>query len=228
MESFEEFSKNIMIAMATYNRKLITKICVENISKYKGLASLCIFDDHSTEYDKIDISSWGIVDSVNRFPTKLGIEDLRVQIHKVAASLKFKYIYHIDNDAYHDPNWLIRLYELRKSHDGLLGLYNSKFHIDRTLDDKGSYILRSSCPGISYFYEVSKLGNVPTEFGKRCWDYAFGDKLCPAAISNISYVEHFGADGVHNKDFDRDRACNPSSWLVDERIRILNILNSTR
>jgi hypothetical protein len=225
MESFEEFSKSIIVAMTTYNRKSITKLCVENITKYKGLSSVCIFDDYSTDYTQNDIKSWGNVDSVNRLYKKMGIEDLRVQIHKIASSLDFKYIYHIDNDAYHDPDWLKRLYELRSKHNGLIGLYNSKFHENRTIENFDDYILRSSCPGISYFYEIAKLGDVPTNFGKRCWDYAFGDKLAPAAISTISYVEHLGADGVHNRDFDRDRACNPTEWLIKERARILDLIS---
>jgi hypothetical protein len=223
MESFEEFCSKTVIATATYNRKQITEVCLKNLSSYRKNAALWIFDDHSTDIAMEELSIWAPGAEVFREPTKLGIEKLRLAIHRKAVSSGFKYIYHTDNDAYHDPNWLTRLYDIRQTHDGLIGLYNTNLHYHNNISQTDSLIMRKACPGISFFYEISKLKECPDKI-YNSWDYVFGDKLAPAAISKVSYVEHFGAGGIHNKDFDRDRAANPTPWLMEQRSRLIPLL----
>lgn len=209
--------------MTTFNRKRVTKLCLENIDKYRRSASLCVLDDHSTEYDLEELKSWTRSSAVVRLPNKMGINNLRVAAHKIAQKNNSKYVYHIDNDAYHDPNWMIRMYELSQEHKGVLGLYNTSHHFVATIKENTDVIHRRACPGLSFFYEVSALKEVPTTFNNS-WDFLFGDRIGNTLISKISYVEHLGADGIHNADFERDRAHNPTLWLKRERARLIPLL----
>ena len=223
METFEEFCQKTLIVMATYNRKQITEMCLKNLNSFRHGTALWVYDDHSTEISMEELSIWAPGAEVRRAATKLGIEKLRLEIHREAQKQNFKYIYHTDNDAYHDPEWLRRLYEIRQKHDGLIGLYNTNLHYHNNISVNDDIIMRKSCPGISFFYEISKLKECPDKI-YNSWDYVFGDKLAPAAISKVSFVEHFGAGGIHNKDFNRDRAANPTPWLAEQRARLIPLL----
>ena len=220
--NFEEFQKNILIVMTTFNRKAVTEICLKNIYDHKGSATLWVFDDYSTEYDLNYLKLIAPNAEFHRPQIKYGIEQLRLYIQLLASKTEYKFIYHIDNDCYHDPGWAKQLYKIYQQHKGLIGLYNTMHHFHRTIEAKGEYILRKACPGISFFYEQSKMLKIPTLYNS--WDFVFGDILGPAAISTNSYVEHFGANGMHNGDFESDRASNPTPWLIAERERILKIL----
>lgn len=41
----------ILICLPVYNRKDITELVLENLNKYKGDATLWVYNDWSTEYD---------------------------------------------------------------------------------------------------------------------------------------------------------------------------------
>ncbi len=93
-------------------------------------------------------------------------------------------------------------------------------------------VLKRTAPGVSMFFDrnmvekivsiLDKVGNYQDDFN---WDYrviAYLDK--PIITSSISYLEHFGAGGTHNMDFDRDRALNPTKYLQERREKIINYL----
>ena len=208
--------------MTTYNRKSITEVCLKNMEAVKGEATLWVVDDHSTEYGLNELQAIAPTSIIKRYPKKLGIEKLRSKIQQDALKTKFKYIYHTDNDAFHDPIWLERLFEIHKQHNTLIGLFNSEHHANRDMRFANQLAsinvkYRRACPGISFFFNMSLLKEIPEVKKGQCWDFIFGDKLLPAAISVTSYVEHLGADGLHNKSFDHDRAVNPTIWLQKQR-----------
>lgn len=220
---FNEFCKQVVIVMTTHNRKQTTEICLKNLNNTKQTATLWVYDDHSTQMSVEELSIWAPGAQVRKLPTKLGIDKLRLEIHKEALKSGFKYIYHTDNDAYHDPQWLNRIYEIHQKHDGLIGLYNTILHLHNNIKDEGDIMIRKACPGISFFYEIAKLPDVPDRI-YNSWDYVLGDKLAPAAISKVSYVEHLGAGGIHNPDFNRDRAHNPTPWLKEQRELLIPLI----
>ena len=222
----EEFEKSIVIAATTFNRKQISGICLKNLHALKGYCTLWIYDDHSTEYPLEFLQSIAPQATIKRAEKKLGIEKLRPLIHNEATQSGFKFIYHVDNDAYHDPNWRDELYRLYCKAPGLLGLYNSNLHQCYTTAEKDTYNVRKHCPGISFFYELSAIKDVNKGFGLT-WDMKFGDLFKSAHVTKTSFVEHLGAGGIHNPDFDRDRAINPTEWLKSERTRILKELGVT-
>ena len=224
MLSFDEFVKSTLIVMTTFNRKDITEICVKNIHEHKRDASLWIVDDHSTEYDINWLQSIAPNATIVQFTEKLGIEKLRYNIQVETLKTEYKFVYHTDNDAFHDPLWLVRLYELYYHNVPVLGLYNTNHHFKHTVKEYSNYILRSACAGISFWIEQEKIKSLPTEFNDS-WDYEFCNMLGKrAVVSEVSFVEHFGGGGIHNRDFERDRAYNPTTFLKNERPRILKLL----
>jgi len=234
-ETFQEFCQSLLIVMTTYNRKAVTEVCLKNMEAVKGEAALWVVDDHSTEYGLKDLERLAPTAMVRQYDKKLGVEKLRAQIQGDALKTLFKYIYHTDNDAYHDPDWLHRLFELHQKHTKLIGLFNSRHHFDKTIRfsdqlskmagfKKDDVRFRRACPGISFFFDMSLIKEVPAVGKGQCWDFAFGEKLLPAVISTTSYVEHFGADGLHNKTFDHDRSQNPTKWLQKQRTILIDQL----
>ncbi len=233
-QSFDEFTSNTIIVVTTYNRSAITRVCLENLSATKHHATLVILDDHSTDYDISDLKEWSQSNHVVRFGEKMHVDKLRAKAHEIGRLSGAKYIYHTDNDAYHDPLWLMKIYEMVSTGAHFVGLFSSKHHTKFTVNMSGNYILRTACPGISFFYELSALDR-SINFSNRItgqesnylsWDFVFGNILGLALISSTSYVEHFGADGIHNKSFDDDTAMNPSNWLKIRRNEILKTINT--
>lgn len=227
MESFEEFAKNTLIVMTTFNRGKMTKLSLQNIDQSKFQASLAVLDDHSSEYSLDELKSWAPTANIVRPEKKSGINKLRVIAHQMAFGGGYKYVYHVDNDSYHDPLWLHRLYEMRGSYSGLLCLYNTIHHRYHTISETSDCFIRKTTPGLSFFYEVSKLTTLPENF-YNSWDFVFGDILGPSCVSKVSYVEHFGAGGIHNNDFNRDRADNPTVYLKEKRDNIIKELTQEK
>ena len=187
--------------------------------------ALTVLDDHSTEFSLDELKSWTTSQAVFRPEKKLGINQLRLRAHEIAKEGGFKYVYHIDNDALHDPSWITQLAYMRTIHTGILCLYNTHHHFAYTVKETEDMALRTSTPGISFFYEVEKLKNIPNHF-YNSWDFVFGDLLGPSCVSKTSYVEHLGAGGLHNHDFERDRAHNPTLYLQEERSKIIKELTT--
>ena len=218
------FSKRVLILVTTHNRAAVTKVCLSNLSATKGQASLWIYDDSSTDYD-LDFLRGAAphADKVVRTESNLGVDRLRYTMQLDAFDAPFDYVYHCDNDAFHDPQWLQRLFEMSQAHQGPIGLYNSRYH---TGVEKNGILYSETCPGISFFYRQQDLKRDLVETllrasPKRSWDYVLGDLLGVKAISQQSYVEHFGAGGIHNNDFERDRAMNPTPYLRKIRPHII-------
>lgn len=227
MEDFESFKKSILIVMTTFNRADMTKLALKNIDSTRQGVALTILDDHSTEYSLDELKSWTSSHAVIRPQKKLRINLLRVEAHKLAQAGNYKYVYHIDNDAIHDPCWVHRLYIMRRNYRGVLCLYNTRHHFSQTIKESSDFLFRASTPGLSFFYEVSQLDPIPTSFNNS-WDFVFGDILGPSCVSKVSYVEHFGAGGIHNHDFERDRAENPTLFLEKERPLIIQKLTQEK
>ena len=245
---------NILIALATYNRKNLTKICLENISKILDKNSaLIIYDDGSDEYNENFLKKFS--SNVLRFRVKGGIERSRARcfrdflyIHK-----KFDLLYITDNDVIHDPNFLNRIRELNsisKTLDKKLpfGLFNSIFHnkAGNVLEQHKEYSLRKTCPGVSQCYDrnmvkimVDFLNHNPIFETVYGFDYYWPAQLgVPFIQSEVSYLEHFARDrhqpGIHSgfskkradimKDFEKDRALNPTNYLKEIRNQTINLI----
>lgn len=225
--TFEEFSKALVIAHTTCNRRAITEISLANMSVSKGLATHWVYDDHSTQMTVEELQAMAPGAVVVRHEKKLGIHKLREHLHYEAIKAGFKFIYHTDNDAYHDPDWLKRMYEIWSKLQLPVGLYNSRFHGHNTIRTVDDVDVRHQCPGVSMMYELAKTPS-PMVNPSFCWDINYSKALKEIAISKMSYVEHFGADGIHNKDHERDKAKDPSPWLKSERPRILKLLGESK
>ena len=245
---------NILIALATYNRKNLTKICLENISKLLDKNSaLIIYDDGSDEYNENFLRKFS--SNVLRFRVKGGIERSRARcfrdflyIHK-----KFDLLYITDNDVIHDPNFLNKIRELNsisKTLDKKLpfGLFNSIFHnkAGNILEQHKEYSLRKTCPGVSQCYDrnmvkimVDFLNHNPIFETVYGFDYYWPAQLgVPFIQSEVSYLEHFARDrhqpGIHSgfskkredimKDFEKDRALNPTNYLKEIRNETINLI----
>lgn len=220
--TFDEFSLSLVIAQTTYNRRAISEISLSNMAATRGLATHWVYDDHSTQMTVEELQAMAPGATVVRHPKKLGIHRLREHLHHEALKAGFKFIYHTDNDALHDPNWLARMFDIWVRHGRPVGLYNTGLHRIHTMREEGDVIIRKHCPGISMMYEFASVPPIPSVGSE--WDMNFGRAFKEFAISKESFVEHFGADGIHNKDHERDRAKDPTPWLKAERPRVLETL----
>lgn len=241
-KTLDEFSSQILIVVTTYNRPTITQLALKNITETKRKAALWVLDDHSTEYD-LDFLRATAFDAtrIERRQEKLGVEYQRLTTQLEAFETDYKFIYHTDNDAIHDPDWITRLaqiYDMFKSNP--ICLYNTPFHMQHTVKvlDQFALAARKFCPGISFFYDQSLLkpsahliADIVKGPLKTNWDYYVSHFInMPTVTSLVSYVEHFGADGLHNSDFERDRALCPTPYLLRNRQGIIDylMLNSAK
>lgn len=221
---FSDFKRKVLILVSTYNRPEVTRICLENLCGTKNTAALWVYDDCSPDYGAEFLRGAApCAEKIFKCDKNLGIDRLRYKMHLDALASPYQFVYHTDNDAFHDPFWLHRLYEISQVYNGAIGLYNSIFHVGR---ERAGLILSPSCPGVSFFYDKGLLDRAQVEAclenpPKNSWDYVMGGMLGEIAISQQSYVEHFGAGGIHNNDFERDRAMNPTPYLRKMRPHIL-------
>jgi len=141
-----------------------------------------------------------------------------------------EFLYMVDSDGYHDPHFFYRLHEIMKvaPNWGCICLYNAKFHSPRgrrrEKEINQSYTaLRGMSAGISMFFRLEsfrkKRGRIQVPDG-RGWDGYYSREIAGRKVvtSLISYVEHFGKWGFHNRgNFERDRALNPTVYLDSVR-----------
>lgn len=230
VKNFKNFTSKVVIALATFNRKKMTELCISNLIQTKQDATLYIYDDHSTEYDLEWLKGIAPGAKVIRKPTKLGIERIRIEAQIDALADGYEYIYHTDNDAIHDPQWLEQIHSIVNDYPhGWVSLYHSKIHKIIQTDARGRHI-KVTCPGISFFYPVKNLENHMDEVKRleqRFWDFTFGKHLKYCVCSGNSFVEHFGVGGLHNSDFERDRASDPTPFLIEKRKEILSYFGVT-
>ena len=98
----------ILLALSTYNRPIITELCLKNLQQVRSdQVKLVVYDDASTAYSKDFLQ--GYSDEVVRFNRNGGIERSRAKAIRdfVYRYLDFDLIYFTDNDAIHDQHlWM--------------------------------------------------------------------------------------------------------------------------
>jgi hypothetical protein len=231
----------LLIIVTTCNRRAITELSLAQTSRFKRGATVLVYDDHSTEYNPDWISEFA--DGVERAPRKMGIAALRaLQLREFLRS-GYELLYFTDNDVIHDPTYVLRLrrlYSLPTEMKLPVSLFNSPFHShpENVLKRIQDVEIRITAPGVSQLYDremvdrmLSELKRTPELEGRYGWDYHLPALLKrPWIQSMTSYLEHFGAGGMHNPDskdgFERDRALNPTQFLADVRDKVIGYLKS--
>lgn len=229
----------LLIAVPAYNRKAITGLCLENLEKYKGEAELWVYNDWSTEYGCEWLAQWA--DKVIQLPASslrvvkneknvkgMGVQHLRWHQFREFLDLdQFDYLYMTDADTLHDPGFVQQL-ESCASTPGTL--YSSKTYPKEISTRWGT---RDSAGGVSHLYSkqdcervvarLAQAGRDP-EYG---WDYESVRYLGRGVrYTQTSYLEHFGAGGLHSGPgrWDHDRAKNPTEYLRRLRPKVINYL----
>jgi peptidylprolyl isomerase len=226
---------SILISVPVFNRKKITQLSLAQTKRYKtSHCYLQVYNDHSTEYDNSFLMP--CADEVIQLPKKMGTHNLRLYQFRKFLETDFDFIYMTDNDVIHDPQYINVLEILYKMGDRKLPvcIYNTIFHMQEgnILYHGNGIFLRKTAPGVSMFYDrkmvekivsmLDKIGNSHDDFG---WDYrAIAYLDLPWITSETSYLEHYGGNGSHNYDYERDRALNPTKYLKEKRESILKYL----
>jgi hypothetical protein len=231
----------LLIVVTTFDRRAITELSLTQTSRFKRGAHVLVYDDHSTEYDLNWLSQFA--DTVERSPKNMGIAALRARQFRDFLDSGFDLLYFTDNDVIHDPAYvarLRRLYSLPAEMKLPVSLFNSSFHNQpvNILKEVQDIQIRKTAPGVSQLYDremvdqiVSGLQRSPELDGRYGWDYHLPALLQrPWIQSTTSYLEHFGAGGMHNPDseeaYERDRALNPTPFLAGIRDRIIDYLKN--
>jgi tetratricopeptide (TPR) repeat protein len=241
----------ILVAIATYNRPIITDLCLRNLQQVRdSITKIIIYDDSSDAYNQKYLSDFA--DEVVRFESRQGIERSRARTFRdfLRKYKDYELLYLTDNDAIHDPDFAKTLREIflaqEKSCTPIkpVGLFNSKFHQERIKGEAGSFYFYETCPGISMCFTrpmvqkiVDYLEDDPSAEFRYGWDMDWPKALnLPFMVPKTSYVEHFARDrfqsGMHSSnsgvdlksaldDFERDRAINPSPYLRDTRLKVI-------
>ena len=238
-------SLKILIALATWNRPIITKICLQNLQLVRSKdVSLMIYDDCSTDYDQSFFNS--LCDGFVRFRIHGGIERSRARSFRdfVHRYKEFDVLYLTDNDTVHDQEFVSVINTLFNEQSNYpyahpLGLFRSVFHEDAIEKVFPEFVVSRTCPGVSQAYTremaekvVNLLDRNPQMETVYGWDYHWPRVLKrPFLISANSYVEHFARDlkqgGLHSdftgmtrefflQDFGRDRSLFPTTALVEQ------------
>lgn len=241
----------LLIALATCNRPIITDFCLKNLQSVRSdVARLVIYDDHSEAYSSEYLAQYA--DEVVRFEKRGGIEKSRARAFRDFLNRYTDYdlLYLTDNDAIHDPIFadLLRdIFDGQKRYGTEVypvGLFNSVFHQSRLIAENKQFFLYETCPGISMCYTrdmvrliVDYLDQDPAAESAYGWDMNWPAVLKkPFLLPKNSYVEHFARDrfeaGMHSNnsgispdallDFERDRALNPTDYLIEVRPFIIN------
>ncbi len=225
---------SILICVSAYNRKKITRLSLEQTKRYKTpRCYLQVYDDHSTEYDHDFLEPYA--DEVIYLPHKMGIHNLRMYQFRKFLGTDFDFLYMTDNDVIHDPHYISVLKALYEIGNRKLPvcLFN-RVHIvpNNILLHKNGIILKKLASGASMFYDrrmveriVSIADNADKDHEILAWDYRVMVYLnLPWITSETSYLEHFGSGGIHNYDYEMDRALNPTKYLQERWDPILKYL----
>ena len=127
-----------------------------------------------------------------------------------------------------------------------MGFYNSIFHSQakNIIKEDDLVSIRKTCPGISQCYSRSMVSKIVDFLNKNpVYETAYGfDYFWPAQLgvpfiqTKTSYLEHFARDknekGIHStknitnprEDFNRDRAINPTPYLIEIREKIIDFI----
>jgi tetratricopeptide (TPR) repeat protein len=226
---------SILIAVPVFNRKKITQLSLAQIQRYKTpYCHLQVYNDHSNEYDNSFVAHYA--DEVIQLPYKMGVDNLRWYQFKRFLDTDFDFIYMTDNDTIHDPQFITVLEVLYEIGNMKLPvcLFNSVFSLrpDQILYYKNEVMIKKTAPGISMFYDrkmveilVANLDKANKTLNHLAWDMKAVIYLGSYWVTPvISYLEHFGAQGINNDNYDRDRAIFPTQYLRDRREPILKYL----
>ena len=233
----------ILIAVATWNRPNVTKICLENLQEVRGPnVGLMIYDDASSAYDPSFLDPY--CDGLLRFRLHGGVERSRARafrdfLHRYS---EFDVLYLTDNDTIHDPAFIHVLNDFfieQESYSSAhpIGLFRSVFH-ERAIEQQfDEFVVSKTCPGVSQAYNremaekiVQLLDTNPVMETVYGWDYHWPATLGRSfLISSNSYVQHLARDvnegGLHSKftgtsreafmrDFERDKSLYPTQTLT--------------
>lgn len=237
----------ILIALATFNRPLVTRLCLASLQGARGRSvRLVVYDDASTAYTPRDLAP--LADEVVRFAATGGIAHSRARALRdfVDRFTDFDLLYFTDNDALHDPGFIEMLERLfawqsLQAQAQPVSLYRTKFH-DRPgnlLAENAVFFQAASIPGISQCYSREMAGIIlrglersPALLQQQDWDFVYPQLLNrPCIFTRQSFVEHLARDrdeaGLHcansglgeagRADFERDRAIQPTPWLAARR-----------
>jgi hypothetical protein len=166
----------------------------------------------------------------------MGIHKLRqYQLTKFLES-DFDLIYTTDNDVIHDPSYmtvLMALYEMGERKLPVC-LYNTEFsgHESNILYKRNGIIIKKAAHGVSMLYDKKMVERIVSTMNKAggthdviSWDLRAVSYLdLPWIAPEMSYLEHYGADGLNNDDFERDRALSPTPYLEKRRESIIEYL----
>ena len=213
--------QKILIALSTFNRKNITKLCLENLKQIVDKdkkSKLVIYDDASTNYGDEFLKQYS--DNVLRFRVSGGIERSRARAFRdfIYIYKDFDLFYMTDNDTIHDPDFLEILRKLYESSSKKfdkklpIGLYNSKFHNNpkNVIYENNILSVRKTCPGVSQCFDREMINKMLTFINKNpVYETLYGfDYHWPASLNvpflqtQTSYLEHFARDkkekGLHS------------------------------
>lgn len=227
--------EKILINTPTFNRKKIAELSLAQIYKYKTPnCTVQIYNDHSTEYDNTWLAPWA--DQVIQLPKQLGVHHLRWHQFREFVKSDFNFLYLTDNDTLHDPNYVGRMMELYhkyKTADGRklpITLYNTKHHFYTNIKETEDIVIRKTAPGVSMLLDRNMVETIVSWIdNNRVFDYAWDFRIIemmglPWITSNMSYLEHYGADGINNKTYDQDIAHNPSPYLIAAKPIVMDYL----
>jgi len=214
------------IAVTTKDREEITKECIRNLRKAFPSDFIKIYDDCTSEYDINDLKPYCDALHINQKPQNIHLnryEQLKDYHDNYMPSTKYDKFYFTDNDAYHDLDTQLLAGDLPHSY------YNTKAHESNHIKIAESLIYSKHLPGISILInneQVKKLieaSSTPWPINNTSWDYFLSDILGNKnTIEFNSEVEHYGAFGIHNQDFYRDVAQNPTPFLKHSRLPLLS------
>jgi hypothetical protein len=244
-----------LIAVATWNRPNVTRLCLENLQEVRGSnVAVMVYDDASSAYDARFLDPY--CDGLLRFRLHGGIERSRARAFRdfVHRYSDFDILYLTDNDTIHDPvfiNILSELFAEQKQYPFAhpVGLFRSVFHENAIEQQFDNFVVSKTCPGVSQAYNremaeqiVRLLDTNPVMETIYGWDYYWPMALDRHfLITPYSYLEHLSRDinegGLHSKlsgntasallsDFSRDCAQNKTKALEILALSALSELTS--
>lgn len=241
-----DFSSKVAVLVCAWERKTITELCLQQLVDTQNEAVLVVVDDGSTAYDQTFLQP--LCDVLLRHAThgpggSKGVAQLRLEGLKYVLSEfpDVEWIYSTDSDCYHDPGWLERLESMvtRFPDFDMHSLYYSRVQARRGSElstarmTAHKAIQRAECPGCSMGIRAQRLREIGEPFGitpdamvtHGAWDHcitaALGRKIL---VSHNSYLEHFGAGGIHSDGPVPDTGLNLTEFLQKRRPEILKLL----
>lgn len=242
----------ILIALATFNRPLVTQVCLASLQSARGNGvRLVVYDDASSSYNETFLESHA--DEVVRFHRNGGIERSRARAFRdfVHRFQEFDLLYLTDNDTVHDPEFVsvLRAMHQLQSHAPQtlpVCLYKSIFHStqENTLAHNDTFLIQKTAPGVSHCYTremaqiiAAHLDQNPELETIHGWHYYWPALLHrPFLQTSLSYLEHFARDrdeaGTRSSnsrkmeaakvDFESDRAMDPTPYLKKVRDMLID------